>query len=88
MSCDPPITKHLYSIEHISKIYLYECLCQKSNICYYIGSIFSALSSENEDLIEGAAILLGSAAQSNVQVQDSAEKAGLLKTLLDLFETW
>jgi hypothetical protein len=49
---------------------------------------FLALRSENEDLIEGAAILLGSAAQSNAQVQDSAEKAGLLKTLLDLFETW
>jgi len=49
---------------------------------------FSALGSENEDLIEGAAILIGSAAQSNAQVQDSAEKAGLLKSLLDLFETW
>ena len=51
-------------------------------------SIISAFNSENEDLIEGAAILLGSAAQSNTQAQASAEKAGLLKTVLDLFEKW
>ena len=53
-----------------------------------IMSTISAFNSENEDLIEGAAILLGSAAQSNTQAQASAEKAGLLKTVLDLFEKW
>jgi hypothetical protein len=49
---------------------------------------FSAFNSQNEELIEGAAILLGSAAQSNTKVQAAAQKAGFLKTVLELFETW
>ena len=63
-------------------------MCEGKETYFLILIAFLAFSSGNEDLIEGAAILLGSAAQSNVQVQDSAEKAGLLKMLLDLFETW
>jgi hypothetical protein len=53
-----------------------------------ISNFFSAFESGKEDLIEAAAILLGSAAQSNSKVQTSAGKAGLIKTVLDLYEKW
>ena len=46
------------------------------------------MNSDHPDLVSGAAIVLGSAAQSNANVQNSAEKSGLLKNILELLEKW
>jgi len=47
-----------------------------------------ALDSDQPELVEGAAILVGSASQSNSKVQLYARESGLLKLVLDLCDVW